>query len=468
MAYSYVEYTGSGTTGPFSYASISLLDADTEAVSTQLNIYKNGVLLTFTTDYTINTGAETVTTVSTILTTDLLRIARDTKKDARYVDYVDSTNVTAELLDLDSNQNFFIVQEAIDLQTDAMVRGTDGNWAARGYKIKNMGSGLDGSDAVTLNQLQAAIVGALPATLSGLGYAEYTGDSATVNFAIPAAISTITDPSDVEVFVNGLRQRPTVHYTIVAPNVVFSTAPTTGDNILFAWPEGVISGLIAANAVLTSSIQDDAVTVAKILQGSNGQVLATASSTTAWTNLDSTYISDFDTKVRTSRLDQMAAPTAAVAVGGQKITGLGTPTTGTDAATKAYVDLQPGLTSKTASAVGTGSVTTVSCSFSGVGFTIGGWTIVVPFTQSAATNYFTVSGLCMSGFTTNPSNPIRVLIPDTDTNVGTYFIVTFSRTGAGNDAITFTISWVDDQGVAATMELVTGGTIFASFTKGSS
>lgn len=44
-------------------------------------------------------------------------------------------------------------------------------------------------------------------------------------------------------------------------------------------------------------------------------------------------ISDFDTQVRTSRLDQMAAPTAAVALNAQKITGLADGTAGTDAAT---------------------------------------------------------------------------------------------------------------------------------------
>jgi len=51
-------------------------------------------------------------------------------------------------------------------------------------------------------------------------------------------------------------------------------------------------------------------------------------------------ISDFDTQVRTNRLDQMAAPTGAVSANNQKVTNLGTPTTSTDASTKGYVDTQ--------------------------------------------------------------------------------------------------------------------------------
>ncbi len=43
-------------------------------------------------------------------------------------------------------------------------------------------------------------------------------------------------------------------------------------------------------------------------------------------------------QVRTSRLDQMAAPTGSVSVNSQKITNLATPTSNTDASTKLYVD----------------------------------------------------------------------------------------------------------------------------------
>ena len=51
-----------------------------------------------------------------------------------------------------------------------------------------------------------------------------------------------------------------------------------------------------------------------------------------------TKISDFDAGVRTNTLDQMAAPTSAVSLNSQKITGLADPTADADAANKGYVD----------------------------------------------------------------------------------------------------------------------------------
>ena len=55
-------------------------------------------------------------------------------------------------------------------------------------------------------------------------------------------------------------------------------------------------------------------------------------------NIVHTQVSDFDAGVRTNRLDQLTQPSAAVAMNGQRMTGLADPVGDQDAATKAYVD----------------------------------------------------------------------------------------------------------------------------------
>jgi len=69
-------------------------------------------------------------------------------------------------------------------------------------------------------------------------------------------------------------------------------------------------------------------------------------------------ISDFDTQVRTNRLNQMAAPTAAVALNAQKITGLADPTNAQDAVTLNYITTQKGAANGLAELDGSGLVPT--------------------------------------------------------------------------------------------------------------
>ena len=85
------------------------------------------------------------------------------------------------------------------------------------------------------------------------------------------------------------------------------------------------------------SVVDASVSATAAIALSKLAVDPRARSTHTGTQTAST-VSDFDTQVRTSRLDQMAAPIAAVPFGGQRATGLADPTSAQDAATKNYVD----------------------------------------------------------------------------------------------------------------------------------
>jgi hypothetical protein len=69
-------------------------------------------------------------------------------------------------------------------------------------------------------------------------------------------------------------------------------------------------------------------------------------------------ISNFDTQVRTSRLDQMAAPTASVSLNSQKITNLATPTNSGDAVSLGYLNGQKGVANGIAELDGSGLVPT--------------------------------------------------------------------------------------------------------------
>ena len=102
---------------------------------------------------------------------------------------------------------------------------------------------------------------------------------------------------------------------------------------------GDASGSGTTSITLTLAAAGTAGTYTTVTTDSKGRVTSgTTLSATDIPTLTAAKISDFDTQVRTSRLDQMAAPTASVSLNSQKITNLATPTADTDAATKAYVD----------------------------------------------------------------------------------------------------------------------------------
>jgi hypothetical protein len=102
---------------------------------------------------------------------------------------------------------------------------------------------------------------------------------------------------------------------------------------------GDISGSGTTSITLTLATVNTAGTYTKVTTDAKGRVTSgTTLSDTDIPTLTASKISNFDTQVRTSRLDQMAAPTNSVSVNSQKITNLATPTADTDAANKAYVD----------------------------------------------------------------------------------------------------------------------------------
>jgi hypothetical protein len=108
---------------------------------------------------------------------------------------------------------------------------------------------------------------------------------------------------------------------------------------------GIAYSKLSLNDSITSAdIVDGTIVNADINASANIALSKLATDPVARANHTGTQtastISDFDTQVRTSRLDQMAAPTGSVSLNSQKITSLGTPTDSGDAASKGYIDTQ--------------------------------------------------------------------------------------------------------------------------------
>jgi hypothetical protein len=130
------------------------------------------------------------------------------------------------------------------------------------------------------------------------------------------------------------------------------------------------SGLKGVN-IADGSTGTDAASTAQVTAA---QAFAISRANHTGTQLAAT-ISDFDTQVRTSRLDQMAAPTASVSMNSHLITGMLDPTNPQEGATKNYVDTQvAGLTSGLAFKGSVRAATSVNTSVTSAPSTIDGVT----------------------------------------------------------------------------------------------
>ena len=151
MANSFVRYTGNGSLAAYS---ISF----TYRNSGDLVVTVAGVAKSITTHWTLNGAGTTLTFTSGNIPADgaSIEIRRATSQSSQLVNYASGSVLTENDLDTDSQQAFFMSQEAIDDANDVIVLdAADFQWNANSKRIKSVANPTAAQDAVTKNYLES-------------------------------------------------------------------------------------------------------------------------------------------------------------------------------------------------------------------------------------------------------------------------------------------------------------------------
>jgi hypothetical protein len=199
----------------------------------------------------------------------------------------------------------------------------------------------DGTVVLTTTLDEMAQDAVNTALTAGTGITKSYNDGAntiTVSVDTSTIQARVADVSDTEIgYLNGVTSgiQAQIDSKLESSTASSTYAPIASPTFTgtVTLPSGTVtSGMIADGAIVNADINASAaIALSKLAT----DPLARANHTGTQT---ASTISDFDTQVRTNRLDQMSAPTASVSMNSQKITSLASPTADGDAATKAYVD----------------------------------------------------------------------------------------------------------------------------------
>jgi hypothetical protein len=108
-----------------------------------VRVFVDGTAVSFT-----FTSPNTIELVNPLTKASDVVIRRFTETGRRLVDYNSVAELTEEVLDTDSLQAFYIVQEALDTAASAVVADIQGNWDAKRGRIINVADPVDDTDAM--------------------------------------------------------------------------------------------------------------------------------------------------------------------------------------------------------------------------------------------------------------------------------------------------------------------------------
>ena len=263
MAYSYTEYTAaSGNDTNTAYTTPNYL---TDRGATDITVTVDGVTKTASTHYNLSGTSITFTTGNLPAVGAKIKITRSSSQSSRLNDYSDASLLTADTLDADANQLFFVAQEALD-----QASSTD--FGAQTFYT----SGTSAPSSATAGDLFFNTSTGILQVYTGSAFESVNNRGTKQTFAISGSTASFTPTTPVDdntlVFLNGVLlvkgAGSAGDYTTSSTQVTLNTAVSSGVVEVVTFPN-------ATNGTFTGTVTADALTMGdneKITLGTGGDL----------------------------------------------------------------------------------------------------------------------------------------------------------------------------------------------------
>lgn len=272
MAVTYIDHAGTQGQTDFTFTFPYLEDEHIKVEIDGVDTTDFTVVATPTAKVVLDTGLSAAAAV---------RVRRRSAPNENLVDFVNGSVLTEAELDLSYRHNRYLAEEIAELNDQSLQIENGGTeWDAKTKRIKNVGTAVDSTDAVTKvyldNKVAQVSTGATQPPLKWV----FSATSGTNNTYTVTGAEVLGDTA-YEVSIDGLIKEPTVEYTVDPSTDTLTIIPNmTGSEDIVVIQRGF--GVAVAGTVGTNSLVDGSVTNAKLASG------AVTSDKTSFTNLEVT------------------------------------------------------------------------------------------------------------------------------------------------------------------------------------
>jgi hypothetical protein len=263
MSFAITRYTGDGTTPTFTIGFNYRDEGD-------IIVKVNGVTQTLDTHYKVTTGGTIIdfsqgTSPLGVPTNGYpILFQRSTSQTTRLVDYAAGSVFKEADLDTDSEQGFFMAQEAIDIANESITVDANNRWDAENKRIINVANPVDNNDAVN----KAFISTNLPNITTVAGIASDVTTVAGISSDVTAVAADATDIGTVATNISSVNTVATNIADVITVandlNEAISEIETAADDLNEAVSEIDTVAQNIANVNTVGGISSDVTTVAGI------------------------------------------------------------------------------------------------------------------------------------------------------------------------------------------------------------